>query len=128
MHNTPETLALDFDEVVNTFNFVAGVIYDDGENLYAPLMHGAKHYVADCVVFSRETRQEDLGEVDISPVRAEDLGRPIAWRPDIVVRAALLQGRGTDATPYVADFQAPKQGLRDRLIPASGEHTKKFSR
>ena len=128
MHNTPATLALDFDEVVNTFNFVAGVIYDDGENLYAPLHHAAKHYVVDCVVFTRETRQEDLAEVDISPVRAEDLGRPIAWRPDIVVRAALLHGRATDATPYVVGFEAPKQGLRDRLMPDAGDHAKKFSR
>lgn len=128
MHNAPATLAVDFDQVVNTYNFVAGVIYDDGENLYAPLMHGAKHYVADCVVFSRETRQEDLGEVDISPVRAEDLGRPIAWRPDIVVRAALLQGRNTDATPYVADFEAPKQGLHDRLMAEPNEGARKFVR
>lgn len=127
MNNTPATLDLDFDEVVNTFNFVAGVIYDDGEKLYAPLWHGAKHYVCGCVVFTRETRQEDLAEVDISPVRAEDIGRPIAWRPDIAVRAALLQGRSTDATPYVVGFEAPKQGLRDRLMPAAGERTKKFS-
>lgn len=117
MGNAPSTLSLDFDQVVNTFNFVAGVIYDDGERLCAPLHHGAKHYVADCVVFSRDTKQEDLAEVDISPIRAEDLGEPVAWRPDIVVRAALLQGRHTDATPYLADFEAPKQGLRDRLMP-----------
>lgn len=128
MQNTPKTIKIDFDEVVNTFNFVAGVIYDDGESLYAPLRHAAKHYVADCVVFSRETRQEDLGEVDISPVRAENLGRPIAWRPDIVARAALLHGRQTDATPYAAGFEAPMQGLKDRLMPAAGEHTKKLSR